>query len=181
MLGWSNGGALWGRGVLQREAGLGTRMTGRLRGKLAVVDGMSVAGGDEVVILPLSTIVESLRPAPDAVKTVTARGRVVLIRGEYLPVVSLAEMMGLQGRVKTESEGILVVLETGQRRLALFVDALLGQHQVVIKSLERNFRKVSGVSGATIMGDGRVALILDAAGLARMAVPRAPEPSIVHA
>lgn len=177
----SNIVALGGRVEIHSEAGLGTCMTVRLPLTLAILDGLSVSCGDEVFILPLNNIVESLRPSPDAVKTITGRGRVVLIRGEYLPVVSLAEMMGLQGRENTESQGILVVLETGQRRLALFVDALLGQHQVVIKSLERNFRKVSGVSGATIMGDGRVALILDAAGLARMAVPRAPEPSIVHA
>ena len=177
----SNIVALGGRVEIHSEAGRGTCMTVRLPLTLAILDGMSVSCGDEVFILPLNSIVESLRPAPDAVKTVGSRGRVVLIRGEYLPVVALADMMGLQGRVSAESDGILVVVETGQRRVALFVDALLGQHQVVIKSLESNFRKVSGVSGATIMGDGRVALILDASGLARMAAPRSPEPSFVHA
>jgi two-component system chemotaxis sensor kinase CheA len=174
----SNIVALGGRVEIHSEAGVGTRMTVRLPLTLAILDGLSVSCGEEVFILPLNSIVESLRPSPEAVKTVTGRGRVVPIRGEYLPVVSLAEMMGIEARVSAESDGILVVVETGQRRLALFVDALLGQHQVVIKSLERNFRKVSGVSGATIMGDGRVALILDAAGLARMAAPRAPEPTI---
>jgi two-component system chemotaxis sensor kinase CheA len=177
----SNIVALGGRVEIHSEAGRGTCMTVRLPLTLAILDGMSVSCGDEVFILPLNSIVESLRPAPDAVKTVGSRGRVVLIRGEYLPVVALADMMGLQGRVSAESDGILVVVETGQRRVALFVDTLLGQHQVVIKSLESNFRKVSGVSGATIMGDGRVALILDASGLARMAAPRSSEPSFVHA
>lgn len=173
----SNIVSLGGRVEIHSEAGRGTCMTVRLPLTLAILDGLSVACGDEVFILPLNSIVESLRPAPDAVKTVAGRGRLVLIRGEYLPVVHLADIMGLQGRVSLESDGILVVAETGQRRLALFVDALVGQHQVVIKSLERNFRKVSGVSGATIMGDGRVALILDAAGLARMAAQRATDPS----
>jgi len=176
----SNIVSLGGRVEIHSEAGLGTCMTVRLPLTLAILDGLSVACGDEVFILPLNSIVESLRPAPDAVKTVAGRGRLVLIRGEYLPVVCLADIMGLQGRVSLESDGILVVVETGQRRLALFVDALVGQHQVVIKSLERNFRKVSGVSGATIMGDGRVALILDAAGLARMAAQHATEAADVH-
>ena len=177
----SNIVSLGGRVEIHSEAGRGTCMTVRLPLTLAILDGMSVSCADEVFILPLNSIVESLRPAPDAVKTIAGRGRVVQIRGEYLPVVALADMMGLQARVSAESDGILVVVETGQRRMALFVDALLGQHQVVIKSLERNFRKVSGVSGATIMGDGRVALILDASGLARMAAHRVAEPSTVNA
>lgn len=171
----SNIVALGGRVEIHSEAGRGTTMTVRLPLTLAILDGMSVGVGEEVFILPLNNIVESLRPAPDAVKTVNGRGRVVHIRGEYLPVISLAEVLELEGRAREEHEGILVIVETGQRRVALFVDALLGQHQVVIKSLENNYRKVAGFSGATIMGDGRVALILDAPGIARMAMPRATE------
>lgn len=173
----SNIVALGGRVEIHSEGGRGTRMTVRLPLTLAILDGMSVACGEEVFILPLNNVVESLRPAPDAVKTITDRGRVVHIRGEYLPVIALADVMHIERGVRVEHEGILVILETGQRRVALCVDALVGQHQVVIKSLETNYRKVPGVSGATIMGDGRVALILDAPGLARLTHPRAAEPA----
>lgn len=171
----SNIVSLGGRVEIASVAGRGTTMTVRLPLTLAILDGMSVACGDEVFILPLTYIVESLRPAPDAVKTITGRGRVVHIRGEYLPVVCLGEVMNIERRASCEHEGILVILETGQRQVALFVDALVGQHQVVIKSLETNYRKVLGISGATIMGDGRVALILDAPSIARMGLAHALE------
>ncbi len=171
----SNIVSLGGRVEIASVAGRGTTMTVRLPLTLAILDGMSVACGEEVFILPLNYIVESLRPAPDAVKTITGRGRVVHIRGEYLPVVSLGEVMNIERKAAAEHEGILVILETGQRQVALFVDALVGQHQVVIKSLETNYRKVPGISGATIMGDGRVALILDAPGIARMGLAHAIE------
>ena len=165
----SNIHGLGGRVEIQSEAGLGTRMTVRLPLTLAILDGMSVSCGGEVFIVPLAFIVESLRPSLEAVKTVSGNGRVLQIRGKYLPVVALHELLGIPGATTREHEGILIVLDTEETRIALFVDALLGQHQVVIKSLETNYRKVPGVSGATIMGDGRVALILDAAGIGRLA------------
>ena len=177
----SNIVSLGGRVEIASVAGRGTTMTVRLPLTLAILDGMSIACGDEVFILPLNYIVESLRPAPDAVKTITGRGRVVLIRGEYLPVISLSRVMNINGRASSEQEGILVILETGQRPVALFVDALVGQHQVVIKSLETNYRKVPGISGATIMGDGRVALILDAPAIARMGLTHAIETHTANA
>ncbi|MEY3202500.1 MAG: hypothetical protein RIR70_2050 [Pseudomonadota bacterium] len=165
--------SMGGRVEIASQAQRGTTMTVRLPLTLAILDGMSVGCGDETFILPLGTIVESLRPAQDAVKTITGRGRVVPIRGEYLPVISLAAVMNIPACAKAEHEGILVIMETGQRQVALFVDALLGQHQVVIKSLETNYRKVPGISGATIMGDGRVALILDIASITRMGLAAA--------
>ena len=177
----SNIVSLGGRVEIASVAGRGTTMTVRLPLTLAILDGMSVACGDEVFILPLNYIVESLRPAPDAVKTITGRGRVVPIRGEYLPVISLSRVMNIEGRASSEQDGILVILETGQRQVALFVDALVGQHQVVIKSLETNYRKVPGISGATIMGDGRVALILDAPAIARMGLTHAIETHTANA
>jgi two-component system chemotaxis sensor kinase CheA len=168
----SNIVALGGRVEIHSERGQGTRMTVRLPLTLAILDGMSVRCGEELFILPLTYIVESLRPAPGAVRTITGRGRVVQIRGEYLPVVALHEVLGIQTAIEQEEDGILVILDTEERQIALFVDALVGQHQVVIKSLETNFRKVPGISGATIMGDGHVALILDATSLGRMALAR---------
>jgi two-component system chemotaxis sensor kinase CheA len=168
----SNIHALGGRVDIESTAGTGTRMTVRLPLTLAILDGLSVSCGGEIFILPLTCIIESLRPAPGTVKTVAGRGSVVHIRGEYLPVIALHEVLGIPNAVTVEQDGIFVILDTEGARIALFVDALVGQHQVVIKSLETNYRRVPGISGATIMGDGRVALIIDAQNLARIAAQR---------
>jgi two-component system chemotaxis sensor kinase CheA len=157
-----------GRVEIASETGHGSRITIRLPLTLAILDGMSVAVGGEVFILPLTYIVESLQPPEEDVKTVAGRGRVLHVRGEYLPVIALHELFNLQAKVSEPHRGILVILELDGARSALFVDELVGQHQVVIKSLESNYRKVPAVSGATIMGDGRVALILDVGALVRM-------------
>ncbi|MET3513988.1 two-component system chemotaxis sensor kinase CheA [Pseudacidovorax sp. 1753] len=169
--------ALGGRVDIHSEKGRGTRIAVRLPLTLAILDGLSVACGGEVFIVPLAFIVESLRAEGDAVRSVAGAGRVLRIRGRYLPVVALHEVLGLPSGTPPGADGIFIVLETEGQRVALFVDALLGQHQVVIKSLEANYRKVAGISGATIMGDGRVALILDAAGLGRQAASSGRLPS----
>jgi len=145
--------------------GAGTRISIRLPLTLAILDGLSVAVGDERFIIPLTHIAESLQPSAADIRSLANRARVVHVRGEYLPVVALHEVFGIQPRVREFERGIMVILEADGVRNALFVDELLGQHQVVIKSLESNYRKVHGVSGATIMGDGRVAMILDVAAL----------------
>ncbi len=154
---------LGGRVEIESSAGVGTRVTIRLPLTLAILDGMSVRLGREIVIVPLGYITEALQPQPEAVRSLAGRGLVIAVRGEYLPVVALAEVLGLPGEKRRYEEGILLVLEAEGGKTALFVDELLGQHQVVIKSLEANYRKVPGISGATILGDGRVALILDVA------------------
>ncbi|HET7775275.1 MAG TPA: chemotaxis protein CheW, partial [Azospira sp.] len=161
--------ALGGRIEIESMTGIGTRMTVRLPLTLAILDGMSVSVGEEIYIIPLSYVVESLQPKPADIKTVSNQGRVIQVRGEYLPVVVLHEEFGAEPMVREFHEGIMVVLNSDGAKAALFVDALVGQHQVVIKSLEQNYRKVRGVSGATIMGDGRVALILDTQALVSMA------------
>jgi len=150
-----------GRVEIHTEANHGTRISIKLPLTLAILEGMSVRVGKEVFIIPLSYIAEALQPTATSVSTVAGRGRVVVVRGEYLPVVSLAEVFNLPGDAQRYEDGILAILEAEGGRSALFIDELLGQHQVVIKSLETNYRKVPGMSGATIMGDGRVALILD--------------------
>lgn len=159
---------LGGRVEIESSPGFGTRTIIRLPLTLAILDGMSVGVGGETFIVPLTMVVESLQPRPEDIRTVAGEGRVVAIRGEYLPLIPLAEVFNLPGAVRDPTRGILMVVEAEGGRAALLIDALLGQHQVVIKSLERNYRKVDGISGATIMGDGRVALILDIAAVTRL-------------
>jgi two-component system chemotaxis sensor kinase CheA len=159
--------ALGGRVDVESEAGKGTRVTVRLPLTLAILDGLSVAVGSELYILPLACIVESLQPTAKDINTIAGVGRTVRVRGEYLPIVALHELFGLETQCKSVEQGIVVIIEADGRKTALLVDALVGQQQVVIKSLESNYRKVHGVSGATILGDGRVALILDATALSQ--------------
>ena len=160
--------SMGGRVDIDSTLGVGTRILVRLPLTLAILDGLSVSVGNEMFIVPLGYIIESLQPAAEDVKTVSGRGRVVHVRGEYLPVVALHEVFNLRPKVAEVHQGIVLILETEGRKTALFVDELIGQHQVVIKSLESNYRRVQGISGATIMGDGRVALILDVGALVGM-------------
>ncbi len=160
---------LGGRVDIESEPGVGTCMRVRLPLTLAILDGMSVAVGDQLYILPLACVLESLQATAQDIRTMGNQTHLVQVRGEYLPVVALHEMFNLQSAWQDFSQGIMVVLDADGVRVALFVDALVGQHQVVIKSLEANYRKVNGVAGATIMGDGRVALILDVTAIASMA------------
>lgn len=150
-----------GRVELSSAEGHGTRTTIRLPLTLAILDGMSVAVGGQTFILPLGAIVESLQITDEELKTVSGDGRLLRVRGEYLPLIALHEVFAISNAIIEPKQGIAVIVEAEGKKNALLVDELLGQHQVVIKSLESNFRKVPGMSGATIMGDGTVALILD--------------------
>jgi two-component system chemotaxis sensor kinase CheA len=153
---------------IDSASGHGTRITIRLPLTLAILDGLSIAVGDETFIIPLTYISESLQPAAADIRTIGGTGRTVHVRGDYLPLIALHEVFGIEPRVTDPSKGITVILDCDGKRSALFVDALLGEHQVVIKSLETNYKRVPGIGGATIMGDGRVALILDTSALAQM-------------
>lgn len=158
--------AMGGRVDVQSIHGVGTRFTVRLPLTLAILDGMSVRVGSETYILPLTLIAESLQPSADMVHSVSGVRRLIRVRGRYLPVVELHREFGVADGKTDWTEGIMVVVQVDGAQVALFVDELLGQHQVVIKSLETNFRRVKGFSGATILGDGRVAMILDLPALA---------------
>jgi two-component system, chemotaxis family, sensor kinase CheA len=158
---------------IESELGKGTAIIIRLPLTLAILDGQSIAVGDETYIVPLVSIVESIQIRGERVNRVAGRGETFLLRNEYLPIVRLHEVFGVQSARATRlQDGLLVVVEGDGRRCGLFVDDLLGQQQVVIKSLEANYRKVEGISGATILGDGSVALILDVPGLLRLASRR---------
>ena len=161
-----------GRVEIESAAGIGSRISIKLPLTLAILDGMSVRVGGDVFIIPLGYISESLQPTADAIKSLAGGQHVVAVRGDYLPVLSLAQAFNARAEVERYEQGILVILESEGAKTALFVDGLVGQHQVVIKSLETNYRKVAGVSGATIMGDGRVAMILDVAHLVGLANSR---------
>lgn len=161
--------SMGGRVEIESMLGVGTRMTVRLPLTLAILDGMSIAVGDQTYILPLSYVIESLQPQAGDIKTLSNQARVIQVRGEYLPVVVLHELFNLKPVAADFTQGIMVVIDADGIKAALFVDALVGQHQVVIKSLEANYRRVPGISGATIMGDGHVALILDVSAIAGMA------------
>jgi two-component system chemotaxis sensor kinase CheA len=159
--------AMGGSIDIRSARGFGTTILISLPLTLAILDGMSIRSGDEIYILPLGFVVESLQPARADVKEIAGQGRVVKVRGEYLPLIPLYQMFNITPNCTDPSEGILVILETEGRKAALFVDELVGQQQVVVKNLESNYRKVAGISGATILGDGGVALILDVAALVR--------------
>jgi two-component system chemotaxis sensor kinase CheA len=161
--------ALGGTVEIDSAEGYGMAVRVRLPLTLAIMDGMSVGVGEEVYILPLSSVVESFQVQPGMVKTIGGSGRVVEVRDEYMPVLDLEKVFEVPRFDFDRSTNIMVVVEAEGGRVALLVDELLGQQQVVVKNLESNYRKVDDVSGATIMGDGRVALILDIGALIRRA------------
>lgn len=159
--------ALNGTVEIDSVEGMGMRVSIRLPLTLAIMDGMSVGVGDEVYILPLSSVVESFQVKAADVSTVTQGSQLVKVRDEYMPVIELEKVFGVPRPQDNQRSDIMVVVESDGSRVALLVDELLGQHQVVVKNLESNYRKVPNVSGATILGDGTVALILDTSSLVR--------------
>nr|WP_305910224.1 chemotaxis protein CheA [Methylomarinum sp. Ch1-1]MDP4521148.1 chemotaxis protein CheA [Methylomarinum sp. Ch1-1] len=161
--------ALGGNIELVSELGKGSTISIHLPLTLAILDGQSVAVGEERFIVPLGSIVESMNIGEDRVNSVAGKGETFRLRNEYLPIVRMHEIFNVESARATQlSEGLLVVVEGQGVKCGLFVDDLLGQQQVVIKSLEANYRRIEGVSGATILGDGSVALILDIPGLVRL-------------
>jgi len=157
--------AMGGQVEIHSEAGMGSTISIRLPLTLAILDGMSISVAGQIYIIPLTFIAESLQPQPEDIKSINGTGTVVKVRGDYIPLLALHELFNIETDIKQASDGILVLLESNNKKIALLVDQLEGQQQVVLKSLETNFHAVPCISGATIMGDGTVALILDVAGL----------------
>jgi two-component system chemotaxis sensor kinase CheA len=163
---------LGGTVELRSEKGKGTCFTISLPLTLAIVDGQSVAVGTETYIVPLVTIVESLQLKAGSARELVKRGEVFPFRGDYLPIIRMHEIFDIEPNSRELHEGLIMVVEGDGRKVGLFVDDLLGQQQVVIKSMETNYGRIDGVSGATILGEGTVALILDIPGLIRVAADR---------
>lgn len=157
--------ALGGIIAIRSEAGQGTRFRIKLPLTLALLDGQVLRVGDQVYVLPLVGITESVRAARGSVHAVGGAREVITVRNETLPLLRLGRLFGVPASIEDPTEGLVVIVENEERRTALLVDGLLGQQQVVIKSLDTHFRKVDGVAGATILGDGRVSLVLDVAGV----------------
>lgn len=157
--------ALGGSVEIHSEQGKGSVFTIRLPLTLAILDGQLINVGEQVYIVPLVSIVETLQIKKDQISAIAGRAELYRLREDYIPVVRLYEVLGIEPRQRELANGLLVVVEGEGKRVGLFVDDLQNQQQVVIKSLETNFKRVVGVSGATILGDGTVALILDVSGI----------------
>ncbi|MBB5393606.1 chemotaxis protein histidine kinase CheA [Herbaspirillum sp. SJZ102] len=159
--------AMGGAVDIRSSKGFGTTISISLPLTLAILDGMSIRIGEEVYILPLGYVVESLQPMAQDIKEISGQGKVLRVRGEYLPLIPLYQIFNIAPSFTDPSQGLVVILESDGKKAALFVDDLIGQQQIVVKNLESNYRKVAGISGATILGDGGVALIVDVAALLR--------------
>ncbi|MBW0448872.1 chemotaxis protein CheA [bacterium M00.F.Ca.ET.228.01.1.1] len=159
--------SMGGHVEITSQAGKGSTTRIILPLTLAILDGMSVKVGNEIFILPLNFVMESLQPQAEDIYTVANGERVVRVRGEYLPLVALHEIFNVEDAKQEPTQGIVTIMQTEGRRFAMLIDELVGQQQVVVKNLETNYRKVHGISAATILGDGSVALIVDVAALNR--------------
>jgi two-component system chemotaxis sensor kinase CheA len=164
-----NVAALGGTITIHTDPGHGTRFRVKLPLTLAIMDGQALRVGPEQYIIPLVAIRETVRPQPGSVHVIGPGAEIVIVHGDPLPIVRLHRLFGATAATEDPAAGLLVVVEHDGHVAALLVDELLGQQQVVIKSLEANFTRVRGIAGATILGDGRVALILDVAGLVTLA------------
>ena len=153
--------ALGGRIGIHSKFGSGSSFSLSLPLTLAVVDGMIVTVGDQTFVIPLSHIVESLRPSDRSVTAIGINGSVLDVRGSYVPIYPVAEQLGIEGGERDPEKAVLIVVEGDQGQAALLVDSIQDQRQVVVKSLEANYQAIDGLAGATILGDGRVALIID--------------------
>jgi two-component system chemotaxis sensor kinase CheA len=165
--------SLGGSVSIASEKGEGTTITIQLPLTLAVLDGMIVSVGEEQYIVPIEFVAEAFKPGPNDIRTIVNQPSLVAVRGEQLPIVRLEDVVQLPASGVERPQPLCLVVEVDNRRAALLVDSLIGQQQLVVKSLDSNLHGVPGVAGATILGDGRVALILDVTAVTRTHASRA--------
>ncbi|HSW60185.1 MAG TPA: chemotaxis protein CheA [bacterium] len=151
------------------EKGKGTLFRIKLPLTLAIIEGMQVSIGKEVVTVPLFSIIEAVRPESNIVKTIEGKGELIEFRGGFIPLIRLYEVFDFPTDITDALNGFILILDGHNRKIALMVDDIIGQQQVVIKSLEKNHRQIPGISGATVLGDGKISLILDVYGLEKLA------------
>jgi two-component system chemotaxis sensor kinase CheA len=166
--------SIGGRIEIESTLGAGSEFRIQLPLTLAIVDGMCVGVGDQVFVVPLVNIIESIQPSKEQIKMMS-NDKLLWIREQYWPLIDLYDVMNIDNAITEPSKGIVVLLESSKKRFGLLIDGLLGQQQVVIKSLEQHYKRVPGIAGATIMGDGDVAMILDVESLASKVNTRLPE------
>lgn len=159
-----------GKIEIKSEEGKGSTFIIKLPLTLAIIEGITFALGEQIYIMPLISIIEQMKVKNDQIKPFEGRGEMIKIRDEYLPLIRLHKVFEIDTHIEDIDNGIVVVVEAGYRRCAIFVDELLDQQQVVIKSLDSAFSKHSGISGGTILGDGRIALIIDIQGLVNISL-----------
>jgi two-component system, chemotaxis family, sensor kinase CheA len=151
------------------EKGKGTLFRIKLPLTLAIIEGMQVSVGKEVITVPLFSIIEAVRPESNIVKTIEGKGELIEFRGGFIPLIRLYEVFDFPTEITDALNGFILILDGHNRKIALMVDDIIGQQQVVIKSLEKNHRQIPGISGATVLGDGKISLILDVYGLEKLA------------
>jgi len=161
---------LRGQVEISSAPGKGTKFTMRLPLTLAIIDGIVVQVGAEQYIIPTLSVVESIRPAKGDVSTVMGRAEVVSIRGQTLPLFRVSRLFGIRDAIKDPAEALVVVVEDEGKQIGLLVDTLVGHHQIVIKNLGEFVGNLTGIAGGAIMSDGRVGLILDVAGIVKLAI-----------
>ena len=151
---------------LDTTLGEGTIITIMLPLTLAILDGLDISVGDQKYILPLSAIVESLQPTPEMIKKIGDGSQdLLMLREEFIPVVRIHQLFGVEPTFEKLEEGMLIVVKSGNTKVAISIDEFLNQHQVVVKPLDKNFRSVEGIGAATVRGDGSIGLILDVLGI----------------
>jgi two-component system chemotaxis sensor kinase CheA len=148
---------------------LGATFSIRLPLTMAIMDGLALRLQDAVYILPMLSVIESIRPTRKQLMSTATGKQLVIVRGEPLPLLDLAQLFNASTSLESPCDGLVVIVEHQGNRFGIVVEELIGQLQVVMKSLEANYERVEGLSGATILGDGRIAMILDIAGLLRLA------------